>query len=223
MGGICCSTDFFIHSAFNKCLSKDDGPDCSTSSPLWLTAVCSCVQSPLFSGPAPVCLLHRLPARSCVLCCIPPFLCKIKAPQQGFFSEVGCLVPVCFRPAGANPPTLARFLSPLCEWGALPLGCLCSLSGGHVTQVCLATPEVLPDPHSSYVYNPSIMLSSRLSTLSFHYVDLFCTHHVYFLSWERDPSSAALPELSNIFSPLKVFPDPNRGSKDRGSRMLYRL
>ncbi len=48
-------------------------------------------------------------------------------------------------------------------------------------------------------------------------------------SWERDPSSVALPEVSSIFfSTLKVFlvgvfPYPIRGSKDRECHMLCRL
>ncbi len=47
-------------------------------------------------------------------------------------------------------------------------------------------------------------------------------------SWKRDPSSAALLEVSSIFPPVKgffggVFPYPNRGSMEGGFCMLYRL
>lgn len=49
--------------------------------------------APHSNSPALLCLLHRMPACSCVLCSIPLFLSKIKAPQQGVLcAQVGSLV-----------------------------------------------------------------------------------------------------------------------------------
>lgn len=69
----------------------------------------------------------------------------------------------------------------------------------------------------SNIVHPDLPLSHLTIVYSAHTTFIAC------LSWERYPSSFALPEVPALVSPLKVFPYLIRGSEDRGCRMLYRL
>ena len=76
----------------------------------------------------------------------------------------------------------------------------------------------LLDPHTLHILSfVSDILSMQL--VNCDSVVLFCTCNIYLLSWERDPSSVALPDVSSIF----FFPHLVRGSQHKGCRSLYRF
>lgn len=148
LDGTCYSSTRIIYRTYNKWGPTYVGPNTS-----------SCM-SPvlLYSAPPPP--LPRLPACSCVLCSIPPFQSKIKAPQQEVLgAQVGRLVSLWKMPAGANPSRHEYCSWPMCSLMTISLHSFSKVLGlgremFHLHLICDAGDQHWADLPCSFSLTP---------------------------------------------------------------------